>query len=128
MTTDTSSASAETTRDLGTTVADATDHVTRTLGDAAGSVRDLASSTADRFPEAASTARDLLVEADRQMRGGSDEMLAAGTTLSSGIAVGLLVAGANRALVALAMVPAIAMGLTLLDRSSGRTGRPRTRA
>ncbi len=126
MTTDT--ASTETTRDLGTTVGDATDTVTRTLGDAAGSVRDLASTTADRFPEAASTARELLVEADRQMRGGSDEMLAAGATLSSGIAVGLLVAGANRALVALAIVPAIAMGLTLLDRSSVRTGRGRAKA
>lgn len=120
MTTDTTRTG--TTRDLGTTVGDATDSVTRTIGDAAGSVRDLASSTADRFPEAASTARELLVEADRQMRGGSDEMLAAGATLSSGVAVGLLVAGANRALVALAIVPAIAMGLTLLDRSSVRTG------
>lgn len=126
MTTDT--ASTETTRDLGTAVGDATDTVARTLGDAAGTVRDLASTTADRFPEAASTARELLVEADRQMRGGSDEMLAAGATLSSGIAVGLLVAGANRALVALAIVPAIAMGLTLLDRSTVRTGRGRAKA
>jgi len=90
------------------------------LGDAAGTVRDVATSTADRVPEAASAARDLLVEADGRMRAGSDELLSAGATLSAGLAVGLLVGRANRLLVALAMVPAIAMGLTLLDRSSGR--------
>jgi hypothetical protein len=102
-------------------LAEAGDSIGTTLGSAAENVRGLAASTADRVPEAAATARDMLAEADRQMRGGSDEMLAAGATLSTGIAVGLLVGGAHRMLVALAMVPAVAMGMTLLERSSTRT-------
>jgi hypothetical protein len=109
-------------------IADATDSIGSTLGSAADNVRELASTTADRVPDAAATARDLLVEADRQIRGGSDEMLAAGATLSTGIAVGLLVGGAHRVLVALAMVPAVAMAMTLLERSSIRTRSRTTRA
>ena len=46
----------------------------------------------------------------------------AGTTLSVGLALGLLLGGANRLLVILALIPAAAMGFTLLDRSqTGRT-------
>jgi hypothetical protein len=120
---------AETTgRDLGRTMSDATDAVGRTITDAAGNVRDLAASTADRVPVAAAAAKDLVVEADRQMRGGSDEVLATGATFSTGVALGLLVAGANRALVALAVVPAIAMALTLLERSADRSSARRARA
>ena len=51
----------------------------------------------------------------------------AGTTLSVGLALGLLLGGANRLLVILALIPAAAMGFTLLDRSqtgpdAGETG------
>ena len=57
-------------------------------------------------------------DANRQMRAGSDEMLAVGTILSFGFAMGLLIGGATRILVAAALTPAAMMGLTLLDRSS----------
>ena len=56
------------------------------------------------------------------MESGSDEALAVGTSLSVGLAIGLLLGGANRLLVALALIPATAMGFTLLDRyAAGRT-------
>ena len=50
-------------------------------------------------------------------------MLAVGTLLSYGIAMGLLLGGASRLLVAVALVPAGMMGLDLLDRSTRAKGR-----
>ena len=60
------------------------------------------------------------------MRAGSDEMLAMGSALSFGLAGGLLLGGAPRAARRGAFLPAVAMVLTLLDRSKpGRAaGRP----
>ena len=95
------------------------------VGDAAETVRGVAADVASRLPEAASTTKNAIVEADRQMRAGSDEMLSAGATLAFGVAIGLLVGGANRLLVALTLIPAAAMGVTLIDRAMRRskTGR-----
>jgi hypothetical protein len=92
-----------------------------TVGEAADTVRGVAADVAARLPDAAATTKSAIVEADRQMRAGSDEMLSAGTTLAFGLAVGLLVGGANRVLVALALIPAAAMGVTLIDRATRRT-------
>jgi hypothetical protein len=50
------------------------------------------------------------------MEAGSDQMLAVGASLSLGLALGMLVGGANRLLVAVALIPATAMAFTLLDR------------
>ena len=60
------------------------------------------------------------------MRSGSDEMLSVGSVLSFGFAMGLLIGGASRILVTIALIPAAAMGLTLMDRVS-RRGRPANR-
>jgi hypothetical protein len=60
------------------------------------------------------------------MRAGSDEMLSIGSVLSFGFAIGLLIGGASRLLVAAALIPAAAMGLTLMDRVS-RSRRTTTR-
>ena len=65
----------------------------------------------------AATTRSAIGDADRQMRAGSDEMLAIGSALSFGLASGLLIAGANRFIVAGALLPAAMMVLTLFDRS-----------
>ena len=104
-----------------TAAADTADDAARsareTVGDAAETVRGVAADVAARLPDAAATTKSALVEADRQMRAGSDEMLSAGTTLAFGLAVGLLLGGASRLLVAMALVPAAALGLTLIDRS-----------
>lgn len=101
-----------------------------TVGEVAANVRGAAETVAARLPEAAAQTRAVVDEAARRMETGSDEMLTAGTTLSLGLAIGMLVSGAPRLLVALALIPAAAMGLTLLDRNGGRSsaGRSRTSA
>jgi hypothetical protein len=79
-------------------------------------VADRAGSVAARLPEAAATTRVAVEEAARRMEAGSDQMLAVGASLSLGLALGMLVGGANRLLVAVALIPATAMAFTLLDR------------
>ena len=96
------------------------------VSEAAGTVKDVAADSAARLPEVAATTRTALEDANRQMRTGSDEMLSMGSALSFGLAGGLLLGGAPRLLVAAAFLPAVAMVLTLLDRSSrtrGQSGR-----
>ena len=92
--------------------------------DVADTVIGVANDAAARLPEAAATTREVIADAQRAIESGSDETLSAGTLVAFGFALGLLVGGANRLLVLLALVPAAAMGLTLLDRQSAR---PRTR-
>jgi hypothetical protein len=93
--------------------------------DVATEVADKASAVASRLPEAAATTRSAVEEAARRMEAGSDEMLAMGASLSLGLAIGMLLGGANRILVALALIPVTAMGFTLLNRTNG--GRPSSR-
>jgi hypothetical protein len=90
-----------------------------TTRDVANEVAERASSVAARLPEAAATTRGAVEEAARRMEAGSDEMLTVGASLSLGLAIGMLVGGAPRILVALALIPATAMGVTMLDRYSG---------
>ena len=93
--------------------------IAATTRDVATEVADKASAVASRLPEAAATTSRAVEEAARRMEAGSDEMLAIGASLSLGLAVGMLLGGANRILVALAFIPATAMGFTLLDRYGG---------
>lgn len=86
---------------------------------AATEVADRASAVAARLPDAADRTKGAVEEAARRMEAGSDEMLAVGTSLSIGLAIGMLIGGAPRILVAIALIPATAMGFTLLDRYSG---------
>ena len=87
----------------------------------AGNVGNVANEAVARLPEATQATRQAVEDANRAIQSGSDEALMAGTTLSVGLALGLLLGGANRLLVILALIPAAAMGFTLLDRSqSGR--------
>ena len=96
------------------------------VAEAAGTVRGAAVDAVARLPEVASTTRSAIEDANRQMRAGSDEMLSVGSVLSFGFAMGLLIGGASRLLVAVALIPAAAMGLTLMDRVS-RSRRTTTR-
>ena len=86
----------------------------------ASDVADRAVAAAQRIPEAASQTGVQIEKANQTMRGESDEILAVGTSLSLGLAMGLLLGGANRLLVILALIPATAMGVTLFDRHGGR--------
>ena len=92
----------------------------------ASDVADRAVAAAQRLPEAASVTGAQLERANRIIQAESDDVLAIGTSLSLGMAMGLLLGGANRILVILALIPATAMGFTLFDRHGGsRTPRPR---
>jgi hypothetical protein len=85
-------------------------------------VRDAAGTVAERLPEAAAATRATVDEATRRMEAGSDQTLIVGTAMSFGFAAGLLVGGAPRLLVTVALVPAVAMGMTLIDRSGRSIG------
>ena len=94
-----------------------------TMRDAADAIAGATGEALDRLPAAAATTRDALSEVRRTLTTGSDERLSGGTLLSFGFAMGLLLGGAHRLLVLLALIPATAMGATLLDRSSRLQGR-----
>jgi hypothetical protein len=85
----------------------------RQVADAAGAA---AGEVANRLPAAAATTREAIDEASRQMEAAPTDVLIAGTSLSVGVALGLLLGGSPRLLVALALIPAAAMGATLLER------------
>lgn len=101
------------------------------VSDAAGTVREAAANVkevaATRIPEVTATTRSAIEDANRQMQSSSDEMLAMGGALSFGLAIGMLVGGAPRLLVAGTLLPAVAMILTLLNRSGwSRATKPRS--
>jgi hypothetical protein len=94
---------------------------------AAEGARDVAGEIATRLPDAAASTRVVVGQANVQMQASSNETLIAGTSLSVGVAIGLWAAGSSRILVLMALIPAAAMGSTLLERRTGQhTGaRPR---
>jgi hypothetical protein len=92
----------------------------------ASDVADRAVAAAQRLPEAANATGAQIERANLRIQSESDEVLAVGTALSLGLAMGMLLGGASRLLVILALIPATAMGFTLFDRHGGtRTQRPR---
>ena len=96
------------------------------VSDVAAKVGTVANDAAARLPDVAATTRVALEGADREVRAASDDTLAAWSALSFGLAGGLLVGGANRLLVAIAMIPAAILTLAFLDRTS-RTHVPSSR-
>jgi hypothetical protein len=88
------------------------------LSDAAGTAATAAGGAASQLPIVVSASRRTLIEANHQIRSGSDELLIVGSALSFGFAMGLLFGGANRLLVAGALLPAASMGLTILERAN----------
>ncbi len=104
----------------------AADDLGATAKGIASDVADKAVAAAQRLPDAASATGVQLERAGQIIQSESDEVLAVGTSLSLGLAMGLLLGGANRLLVILALIPATAMGFTLFDRHGGTRGtRPR---
>ncbi|HET7029825.1 MAG TPA: hypothetical protein VFI34_04905 [Candidatus Limnocylindrales bacterium] len=92
------------------------DDLATTAKGIASDVADRAATAAQRLPEAASATGAQLERASQAMQRESDEVLAVGTSLSLGLALGLLLGGASRLLVILALIPASMMGYTLFDR------------
>lgn len=95
--------------------------------DVADTVFGAAGEAVARVPDAAAATRQTLVEANRALQAGSTESLTAGALLAVGSALGLFLGGANRFLVLLALIPAAAMALVVIDRQ-GDLGTGRRRA
>jgi hypothetical protein len=87
--------------------------------DATAAAASLTTDAAARLPGVAATTRAGFDDANRRIRASSDEMLRLGTAVSFGFAVGLLITGASRFLVAAALVPVGMMGLAMLERWTG---------
>jgi hypothetical protein len=93
-----------------------TEEARQVLGEVAGTVRTRAQDVAARLPEAAEATRGAIGQAAEQLERSSTDSLMTGAAFSLGMVTGLLLAGANRLLVAIALLPAAAMGATLLER------------
>jgi hypothetical protein len=72
-------------------------------------------------PEVARVSRGAVDDLVRAIETGSDERVSAGVTLSLGLAIGMLLGGAPRVLIALALAPVAIMGMVLADRRAGRS-------
>jgi hypothetical protein len=68
------------------------------------------------MPDMARASRAAVDDMFKAIETGSDERVSAGVTLSLGLAIGMLLGGAPRLLIALALAPVAAMGLVLADR------------
>ncbi len=91
--------------------------VVQTARQVADTVAGAAGEVSARLPEVASTTRDAFTEANRMVRSGSDQTLKLAGSFSIGLAVGLLLGGASRILVILALIPAGLIGSTLIERA-----------
>jgi hypothetical protein len=83
---------------------------------AAEIARQTAERAAARMPEVVAGAQVAARDTQRKLDAMDDQTLLAGTSFSLGLGIGLFVSGAHRLLVAVALVPAGAMALTLLGR------------
>lgn len=67
-------------------------------------------------PEVARVSRSAVEELVQAVESGSDQQVTAGVSLSLGLAMGMLLGGAPRLLVLLALAPVAIIGLALADR------------
>ena len=85
--------------------------------DAAEMARTTAQKAADRLPDAVAGVQVAANETQRRLDEMPNDALLIGTSFSLGMAAGLFLSGANRCLVALASLPAIAMSVTIMNRN-----------
>lgn len=74
-------------------------------------------------PEVARASRAVASDMVKAMETGSDDRTQAGVTLSLGLALGLLLGGAPRLLILVALAPVAAMALAFADRPAARRSR-----
>jgi hypothetical protein len=84
--------------------------------DAADMARTSAQKAADKLPDAVATVQDAANETQRRLDEMPNDALVIGTSFSLGMAAALFLSGANRFLVAIAALPAVAMALTVVNR------------
>jgi hypothetical protein len=73
------------------------------------------------MPDVARASRTAVDDLVRTIETGSDERVSAGVSLSLGLAIGMLIGGAPRVLIALALAPVAIMGLVSGDRKAAKT-------
>jgi hypothetical protein len=88
----------------------------RAVDGAVHEVRGALAGVGRSMPEMARASRTAAMDMFTAIEAGTDERISAGVNLSLGLAIGLLIGGAPRLLVALALAPLAAMGLVLADR------------
>jgi hypothetical protein len=89
--------------------------------DAATVARQSAERAAAHLPEAVASAQVAARDTQRALDGMDDQTLIAGASFAVGLGLGLFISGAHRLLVAAALLPAGAIGLTLLRRDESVT-------
>ncbi len=67
-------------------------------------------------PEVARVSRSAVDDLFKAIETGSDERVTAGVSMSLGLALGMLIGGAPRLLIVVALAPVVAAGLVLADR------------
>jgi hypothetical protein len=72
------------------------------------------------MPDVARVSRGAVDDVRRAIETGSDQQLTAGVSLSVGMAIGMLLGGAPRILILLALAPVALMGLSLAERRTSR--------
>lgn len=109
------------TRENGTTTRNASGGATATDRDPVQTAVRALEGVGRSVPGAARASRAAVDDLFKTIESGSDERVSTGVTLSLGLAIGMLVGGAPRLLVALALVPLAAMGLVMADRRTRPT-------
>lgn len=95
---------------------------------AADVARQTAAQAAARLPDAYASAQVYARDTQKTLNAMDQPTLLAGTTFSLGLAIGLFLSGAHRLLVTAAILPAVAMALTLIGREPRSTGTTRSSA
>jgi hypothetical protein len=109
---------------VDTTTTTTSRRATEQVRHAVDTVAGVANEVTSRLPEAATTTRDALDEANQMMRARSDESLKVVAAASIGLASGLFLGGAPRVLVVAALIPAGLAGTALMERMDGSITRP----
>ena len=117
-----STTTTRTTKSTAETEADARN----TVAVAADQVRGALQGVSNQVPQVARASRGAIDDLYRMIDTSSDERVTAGVTLSLGLAIGMLLGGANRLLIALSLIPVAITGFVMADRrgtASSRTTR-----
>jgi hypothetical protein len=120
MTTDATTTRPSTTRSRGANGRDPSGNA-EAVQAAVREVRSALQGVGRSMPEVARVSRGALDDLMRAVETGSDQQVTAGVSLSLGLAIGMLLGGAPRLLIALALAPVAIMGIALVDRRTGRT-------
>ncbi len=102
--------------------------IKQTARDVADTVAGVAGEVGARLPDAAAGTSKAFGDASRMIQTGSDDTLKLAGAMSVGLALGLLVGGANRLLVIAALVPTGLIATTLMERMQTTTTRRGTNA